>query len=263
MYLDKFFILTVTIKTKQEIELLRKGGKILAGILKELAAKTKTGVSALELNGLAEGLILKSGGEPAFKGYGSPPYPATLCISVNDAVVHGIPTDDKFKDGEVVKLDIGMKWPAGKNGLFTDMAVTVTIGKISADKKKLLRATKKAMMLGIKQVRLGKRIGDISSAIQKILDKEGIGIVRKLAGHGVGYEVHEDPLIPNYGKKGTGIELKEGMVLAIEVMTTLGSGDVKISSDGWTFESADGATGAHFEHTVVVTKNGAEILTLS
>ena len=257
--------MATTIKTKEEIEILRKGGKILAEILKELAEKTKLGVSALELDRLAEGLILKSGGEPAFKGYelqsSSFPFPSALCVSINQVVVHGIPTDEKFKNGDIVKLDIGLKWPAGKGGLFTDTAVTVAVGKISVEEKKLLRATKKATMTGIKQVKPGKRIGDISSAIQKILDKERIGIVRKLAGHGVGYEVHEDPLVPNYGKKGTGIELKEGMVLAIEVMTTLGSGDVRMAPDGWIFESVDGTTGAHFEHTVVVTEEGVEILT--
>ncbi len=254
--------MAATVKTKEEIEILRRGGKILAEILQELAQKTKPGISALELDRLAESLILKFGGEPAFKGYGSPPFLATVCISVNEGVVHGIPTETKFKSGDVVKLDVGMKWPAGKTGLFTDTAVTVAVGKISAEEKKLLRVTKKATMLGIKQIRPGARIGDISSAIQKILDKEGVGIVRKLAGHGVGYEVHEDPLIPNYGKKGTGLEIVEDMVLAIEVMTTLGSGDVKVAPDNWTFESSDGTTGAHFEHTVVVTKKGVEILTI-
>lgn len=238
----------------------------MAGILKKVAEAAREDVTGLELDRLAEGLVLKSGGEPAFKGYkteNEPPFPATICFSVNEGVVHGIPTDRKLKLGDLVKLDIGMKWPGkgSARGFFTDTATTVSVGEISEPAKKLMDSTKTAMDLGIKAVKAGVRVGDVSYAIQNYLDGQKIGIIKELAGHGVGYEVHEDPLVPNYGKPGKGIELLENMVLAIEVMTTLGSGKVKLAKDQWTYESADGSLGAHFEHTVVVTGKGAEILT--
>ncbi|MDP3710418.1 MAG: type I methionyl aminopeptidase [bacterium] len=250
------------IKSKEELEALREGGKILAKILKEVAAEVKPGIKAKELNRLAESLILKSGGDPAFKGYSSKhdlsPFPAALCVSINEEVVHGIPTDRKIKEGDLVKLDLGFKY----RGFFTDTALTLGVGKISREAKNLSMVTKEATDLGISRVKAGVRIGDISSVVQKHLDKNHIGIIRDLAGHGVGLEVHEEPLIPNHGEAGTGSEIKEGMVLAIEVMTTLGSGKIKLAKDGWTYISADGTLGAHFEHTVVVTKKGAEILTI-
>lgn len=249
------------IKSLKELKALREGGKILAKILKEVAAEVKPGVKAEELNRLAESLILKSGGEPAFKGYSSKhdlsPFPDALCVSINEGVVHGIPTARIIKEGDLVKLDLGLKY----KGFFTDTALTAGVGKISEEAERLSDVTKEATYLGINQVKAGARIGDIGSAIQKHLDKNKIGIIRDLAGHGVGLEVHEEPLIPNYGEAGTGPELKEDMVLAIEVMTTLGSGKIKLAEDGWTYVSADNTYGAHFEHTVVVMKEGVEILT--
>ena len=249
------------IKSKEELSALREGGKILAEILKKVSAETKPDVKAEELNRLAESLILKSGGKSAFKGYSSKhdvsPFPSALCISINDQVVHGIPTSRKIKEGDLVKLDLGLHY----KGFFTDTALTVGIGEISKEAKKLSQTTEEALHLGIREAKVGARIGDISSAIQKHLDKNHIGIVRNLAGHGVGLEVHEEPLIPNHGEAGMGPKLKNGLVLAIEVMTTLGSGKIKLAKDGWTYVSADGTLGAHFEHTVVVKKEGTEILT--
>lgn len=265
-----------TIKTKEEISVLREGGKLLSKILKEVVKAAKPGVSTLDLDKLAEELIVQFGGSPAFKGYKTKeqkdPYPATLCISINDEVVHSIPSKEKIlREGDLVNFDIGMRWPVSseqesgpsdKKGLFTDMAVTLGIGKISAEAEKLLNTTREALNLGIKAVKEGRYVGDVSSTIQKYLKKNKIGIVRELAGHGVGYAIHEEPLIPNYGRPGTGPELKEGMVLAIEVMTTLGDGKVVMEEDGWGFKSADGTLGGHFEHTIVVTKEGAEVLTI-
>lgn len=264
----------ISTKTKEEIGVLREGGKRLAQILQKVVAAAKERVSTLELDRLAESLILASGGVPSFKGYrikeARTPYPCSLCVSVNDEVVHAIPRADKIlQEGDVVGLDIGMLWPSGalakeaggRKGLYTDMAVTIGIGKISQESERLIRATKEALDAGIKVVRPGAQAGDISYAIQKHLEKQKLGIIRDLAGHGVGYQVHEEPLIPNYGRPGTGPELKEGMVLAIEPMATLGDWRVELAEDEWTFRTADGSLSAHFEHTVAVARNGVEVLT--
>lgn len=254
-----------TIKTKKEIDILRIGGAKLAMILESVLKQAKPGISTLALDRLGESLIFEFGGKPSFKGYkikeSKISYPGSLCISVNDEVVHAIPKEDKFlKEGDVVGFDIGMKWPA-QEGLFTDMAVSIGIGKISERAKKLIEVTARALEIGIEKVRDGVRTGDIGNAIQKYLEKNNLGIIRELAGHGVGYKVHEEPYIPNYGKPGTGAELKEGMVIAIEPMATLGDYKVKLQEDDWTFKTADGSLSAHFEHTMAVTKNGVEILT--
>ena len=261
----------VTVKTKEEIEVLREGGERLAGVLKKVVESAKPGVSAYDLDWLAEELIFSSGGEPAFKGYKiketNVSYPASLCVSINDEVVHGIPRKDKIlKDGDVVGIDIGMWWPKvesrkPKAALATDMAVTIGIGKTSKEAERLIRVTKESLDIGIKAVKPGIRIGDVSHAVQKHLEKYDLGIIRDLAGHGVGYELHEEPLVPNYGKPGTGLELKEGMVIAIEPMATLGGWRVSLDDDEWTFRTADGSLAAHFEHTIVVTAHGSEILT--
>ena len=253
------------IKTKEEIEVLREGGRKLAQILNKIARAVKPGISTLELDRLAESLIFEAGGSPAFKGYKIQetkiPYPASLCTSVNDEVVHAIPRKDKIlKMGDIVGLDIGMKWPA-KDGLYTDMAITVGVGKISKEAERLICQTKEALGVGIKEVHPGARIGDIGCAIQKFLEKEKLGVIRDLAGHGVGYKVHEEPLIPNFGKRGAGPELAEGMIIAIEPMAALQGWKITLDEDEWTFRTADGSLAAHFEHTIVVTKDGAEILT--
>ncbi|OGF71771.1 type I methionyl aminopeptidase [Candidatus Giovannonibacteria bacterium RIFCSPHIGHO2_02_43_13] len=246
------------IKNKKELEVLREGGKRLAAVLIEVAWAAKDGVTTKELDELAEKLILKSRGKPSFKGYGAHrapmPYPGTICISINEEVVHGIVSDRKLKNGDVVGLDIGMWY----EGLCTDTAMTVLVG---GGTNKLIETTKKSLKLGIAQVRPGARLGDIGFAIQQHLEKEGFGVVRELVGHGVGRAVHEEPEIPNWGRKGEGNELFEGMVIALEPMATEGSPKVKLAKDGWTWVTRDGSRSAHFEHTLVVTKTGSEVLT--
>lgn len=267
--------MAISIKTKEEIGILREGGRYLAKILQELVLATKPGISTFDLDVLAEKLMRDIGGRPSFKGYAGrgdlEPYPGSICVSVNDEVVHTIPRKEKIlKDGDAVAIDIGMWWPFHNNGsdnkfikpLCTDMAVTIGIGKISNEAENLIRATKKALEIGINAARPGNRVGDIGHAIFSYLNKEKIGVVRDLAGHGVGYEVHEDPLIPNFGKSGTGAELKEGMVLALEPITALGSPQITLQKDGWAYKTQDKSLSAHFEHTIVVQNGGAQILTL-
>jgi len=246
----------ITIKTAEEIEILKQGGAILAKVLKQVSKAVKPGISTLELDQLTERLIRENGGKPSFKGYRG--YPATLCTSINEQVVHGIPRADRIlKQGDIIGLDAGTEY----KGLFTDMSITVGVSKISRQAKKLIKATRKALDIGIKQIAPGKCIGDIGFAIQKFVESHGFSVVRQLAGHGVGKAVHEDPLVPNYGKQGEGEILKPGMVLALEPMITTGDWRVITLEDGWTVETADGSLSAHFEQTVVVTENGAEILT--
>ena len=255
----------ITIKTAEEIAILREGGRRLAEILRALAAAVHPGVSTAELNTLAEQLVKKGGDQSAFKNYkpygANRPYPASLCVSVNYEVVHGIPneTEKVLKEGDIVSLDMGL---IHKN-LFTDMAVTVPVGKITPAAAKLLQVTEEALVRGIAAARGGKRVGDISFAIESFIKSAAAdyGIVEELAGHGVGYKVHEDPYVPNYGQKGKGPMLKPGMVLAIEPMVNEGGKAVRLSADGYTYRTVDGKRSAHFEKTVVITENGAEILT--
>lgn len=253
-------------KTPEEIEVLRQGGARLAVILRGIAAAAQPGVSTRDLDVKAERMIREAGGEPVFKGYRMPgvktPFPASICISVNDEIVHGIPRSDRIlAGGDMVSIDIGMRWPAIRAGLVTDMAVTIGIGKISTDAERLIRATREALDEAIAAIRPGTTLGDIGYAIEMRLKRDRLGIIRDLAGHGVGYELHEEPLIPNYGKPGSGAELREGMVIAIEPMATLGGWRIALDDDEWTFRTSDGSLAAHFEHTVVVIKEGAEVLT--
>ena len=253
----------ITIKTAEEIKILKEGGKRLTEILKELAAAVRPGRTAAELNTLAEKLVREGGDQSAFlnyKPYGAKrPYPASLCVSINDEVVHGIPneTEKVLKEGDIVSLDMGLI----HKKLFTDMAVTVPVGKIDASAKKLLEVTEEALRRGIAAARSGNKIGDISHGIETFIKPHGYGIVEELAGHGVGYKVHEDPYVPNYGKKNTGPVLKPGMVLAIEPMVNEGTKAVVLSPDGYTYRTADGKRSAHFEKTIVITDGEAEILT--
>jgi methionyl aminopeptidase len=254
--------MAIIIKTEQEIEILREGGKRLAAILDKVAKKVAPGISAMELDEYAEQLIREGGDEPAFKGYQPShhmePYPASLCVSVNNQVVHGIPKKEVIlKEGDIVSIDLGLK----HKGMFTDHAVTVAVGKVSKKDEELLRATKEALMTGIQAARGGARVGDIGYAIQSFVKKHGYGIVRDLAGHGVGREIHEDPFIPNYGKAGKGEHLVPGMVVAIEPMLNLGGDDTIVDADGYTVKTADGSKSAHFEHTVLITEGEPEILT--
>ena len=257
----------MSIKSKEEIDILREGGGRVASILARIVQAAKDNVSTAELDILAEGLILAAGGLPIFKGYkireAKRPYPSSICVSVNDEVVHGIPRQDRIlREGDVVGIDIGMRWPAGNQGLVTDMALSVGIGEVSSEAERLIHCTREALDTGISVVRPGVRIGDIGHAIARHLKTAGLGVIRDLAGHGVGYELHEEPLIPNYGKPGAGLEIREGMVLAIEPMATLGDCRIALDDDEWTFRTRDGSIAAHFEHTVAVTGNGAEILTV-
>ncbi len=253
----------ITIKTKEDIAILREGGKRHAAILRELAALVKPGVRAAELEDRARKLIADNGDRPAFLDYkpsgARRPFPAALCVSVNDEVVHGIPNESNkvLKEGDIVTLDLGLV----HRGLITDAAVTVPVGKISADLERLLRVTREALAAGIKAAKGGKKVGDISAAIERVGAAGKYGIVEELAGHGVGYDVHEDPYVPNYGDAGKGAALKPGMVIAIEPMFNQGARHVTLGKDGYTYRTADGKPSAHFEHTVLITKSDAEILT--
>lgn len=250
----------VTIKTKNDIKILKEGGKILARILNQVAKQVKTGVKTSELNDLAEKLIQDAGGTPAFKGVLGPkePFPCGLCVSINEQVVHGIPAEDVvIKDGDLVGLDLGMKY----HGLFTDMAITVGVGKVDKRARKMMQVTKKALDLAIKKIKPGVDLQEVSAVIEKTAQDAGFEVVRQLVGHGVGYDVHEPPQIPNYVLKDFHLELKPGMVLALEPMFTMGDWKVKTLSDGWTAVTVDGSKSAHFEHTVVVTEKGALIIT--
>ncbi len=253
----------ITIKTKQDIAILREGGKRHARILKELAGMVKSGLHVVDLDARAAELIREGGDTPAFLNYqpygASRPYPATLCVSINDEIVHGIPTegDKVLAEGDIVSIDLGLI----HKGLITDAAITVPVGKVSEELSELLAATKEALMAGVKAAKGGARVGDISNAIQRIGVAHKYGIVEELAGHGVGYHVHEDPYVPNFGHPGKGELLKPGMVVAIEPMFNGGTKKIQLDTDGYTYRTADGRPSAHFEHTVVITKGGAEILT--
>lgn len=252
----------IRIKSEKEIETLREGGHRHAEILREVAKHVVPGVSTKHLDEIAHKLILKGGDIPAFLNYTpegiSYPYPASLCVSVNDEVVHGIPNEEVvLQDGDIVSLDLGLK----HEGLITDGAITVPCGKISKEAKELIKITKKALDLAIKAAKPGNTTGDIGYAVESFVKPLGYGIVRILSGHGVGYEVHEDPYVPNYGKSGTGEKLVPGMVLAIEPMVNLGTDEVCVTDDEYTYITEDGKLSAHFEHTIVITKKGAEVLT--
>lgn len=246
----------VYLKTKEEIEMMRKAGKILAGIIGIICSKVKAGVELIEIDQLAERLIANAGGRPAFKGYRG--YPANICTSLNEVIVHGVPTSKKIKEGDILGLDVGMQF----NGLFVDMATTLAIGEITDELKDLLKTAKEALYLGIEQARKDNRLFDISSAIQNYVENKGFSVVRDFVGHGIGRELHEDPEIPNFGKAKEGPLLKEGMTLAIEPMVNMGEPEVEVLDDGWTAVTKDRLPSAHFEHTIAITENGTEILTL-
>lgn len=256
----------VTIKKPVEIEVLRQGGKILAEILNEIITQAKSGVKTIELDQLAEKLIKQKGGIPSFKNYQGRgedvPFPTTICASVNNQLVHTPASNYQLKDGDILSIDIGMKYPNNEQGLYTDMATTVSIGKVPSLTRKLLKVTKQSLVEGISKIKEGNNLNDISRAIQGYVEAQGFSVVRQLVGHGVGYQVHEEPRVPNYvDPKNSNLELKAGMVLAIEPMVNVGDYSIKTMDDGWTVATADGKLCAHFEHTVVVTKDGFEILT--
>jgi methionyl aminopeptidase len=246
----------ISIKSAREIETMRRSGKITARVLGDLMRAVKPGMSTRQLDELAERGIRSMGGEPTFKGYHG--YPASICTSVNDEVVHGIPGDRVLREGDVLSIDIGTTL----DGYVSDSAVSVGVGEIAKEARDLMRVTQECLMAGISQMHRGKRLGDIGAAIQAHAESHGYGVVRELVGHGVGTKMHEEPQVPNYGRAGTGIELRSGLVLAIEPMITQGHQAVETLKDGWTVVTADGKLAAHFEHTIAVTDDGPKILTL-
>ena len=245
----------IKIKSERELELMRIAGDIVYETHKYLQPFIKEGITTMELDRLAEEFIRSRGAIPSCKGYQG--FPATLCISINDEVVHGIPGKTKLKNGDIVSIDIC----ACYKGYHGDSAWTYAVGDIDDGKKYLMEHTKKALYKGLEQVRPGNRVGDISSAIEEYATSHNLGIVRELEGHGVGSNLHEEPGVPNYGTKNTGPRLKEGMVIAVEPMLNLGRDDIYMLDDGWTIKTDDGSPSAHFEHTVAVTKEGYQILT--
>ena len=245
-------------KTKPEIELMRISCLLVSKTLAQLAAIIRPGISTWELDQIAEQFIRDNGATPSFKGYGNPAFPFACCMSVNDAVVHGFPTKTALKDGDIVSVDVG----AFINGFHGDSAYTFAIGEIMPEVKQLLRVTKESLYRGIEKATQGNRVGDIAYAVQHYTEREhGYGVVRELVGHGVGRHLHEEPQVPNYGKRGTGAKLKEGMVIAIEPMINLGTKNVYHDKDGWTIRTEDGKPAAHYEHTVCIQKGAkADIL---
>lgn len=255
--------MAITIKTPEQIAILREAGKIHAGILDTLETMVKPGISGMALNTAAETMVREAGAVPSFLGYSpdrfTPKYTASLCVSINEVIVHGIPTEDMIiRDGDIVSIDLGLNY----KGLFTDSARTVIVGKVSKEKKQLVYDTREALMLGIAQAKPGNTVGDIGYAIESF-NNGRYGNVKELAGHGVGLAVHEDPYVPNYGKRGHGAKLKPGMVLAIEPMFNLGTSDVVFHDDGYTVTTADNMVSAHVEHTILITDGEPEILTES
>lgn len=245
----------ISIKSDHEIELLRIAGKIVYQTHQYLKPFIKEGITTLELDKLAEDFIRSKGATPSCKGYHG--FPATLCTSINDEVVHGIPSGRKLKNGDIITLDIC----ACYKGYHGDSAWTYKVGEVSKEVSELMTGTHEALFAGLKMVRPGNRIGDISNAVENVAKKYHLGVVHELCGHGVGHELHEDPDVPNYGKAGSGPLIKEGMVFAVEPMLTLGSREVCMLDDGWTIVTYDEKPSAHFEHTILVTHDGYEILT--
>jgi len=245
----------IKIKSPEEIKIMAEGGKILASIMKELEKKVRPGITTKELDRFAESLILKSGGKCSFKGYQD--FPACLCTSINEEIVHAVPSNRVLKEGDIISLDLGILY----KGFHTDMAITIPVGKIDPEVQRLMRVTKKALKRGIKKVRPGNTFGDIGNTIQRYVESQGFNVVRDLCGHGIGKELHEEPKILNYGKRHTGPEIKEGMTFCLEPMVTIGDWKLKKSKNGHGYETADGSLSAHFEHTIAVTKKGCQILT--
>ncbi len=243
-------------KSQAELETMREGGRITAACLRMLAGNVRAGVTTKELDSLAEEFILSRGGTPEFKGYQG--FPASICASPNAMIVHGIPGPYRLKEGDVISLDVGVRY----EGFVTDSAVTVAVGEVPEETERLLETTRRCLEASIEQTRPGKRLGDVGHAIQALAESRGYGVVRDLVSHGVGRKMHEDPQIPNYGRPDTGVRLLPGMTFAIEPMITLGSYDIRISEwDGWSIYTADGSLAAHFEHTVAVTESGPWVLT--
>ncbi len=250
----------ILIKTKKEIDRIRESCQIVAEVLQLLKKYAKPGIKTIELDKLAEDYILSNNARAAFKGYsqaGSFDFPGAICSSIDGEVVHGIPGNRILKEGEILSIDVGVE----KDGFYGDAALTVEIGKVSDEKKELMRVTEESLYLGIEQAVADNRLGDISNTVQTYVEKHGFSVVRELCGHGVGKYLHEDPQVPNFGKKGTGTVLKNGMTIAIEPMVNAGSYKVNVAPDGWTVFTTDGSPSAHFEHTIAIVDGKPEILT--
>ncbi len=252
----------IYIKTKKDIDFIRDSCKIVAETLQLLKGNVRPGITTKELDSIAEDYILSNDAIAAFKGYSqggsSIDYPAAICSSIDDEVVHGIPGSRVLKEGEIISLDVGVK----KKGYFGDAALSVAVGAISEEKQKLMDVTEKSLYLGIEQAVVDNRVHDISWAVQEYVENNGFSVVRDLCGHGVGKLLHEEPSVPNYGKKGTGVKLRKGMTIAIEPMVNMGRYSVKTNFDGWTVVTVDGLPSAHFEHTILISNGKPEILTV-
>ncbi|UBM59748.1 type I methionyl aminopeptidase [Marinilongibacter aquaticus] len=246
---------TILLKTDEQAEIIRQNGEILGKAHAEVAKAIEEGVSTKKLDEIAEEFILDHGGKPSFKGYNG--FPSSLCISMNEVVVHGIPSNRVLENGDVISIDCGVY----KDGFHADSAYSYALGEVGQEVKDLLRSTKESLLLGLEEIRPGKRIGDLAYAIQSYNESKGYGIVRELVGHGVGKSLHEAPEVPNFGRRGNGPQMKKGMVLAVEPMVTLGKRFVLQERDGWTIRTEDRKPAAHFEHTVLVTKDGFDKLT--
>jgi methionyl aminopeptidase len=246
----------VIIKSPREIEQLKRSNAMVAEVFEKLRGMIVPGITTRELDQVAEEFILLKGARPAFKGYRG--FPATLCISINDEVVHGIPGQRRLKEGDIVSLDVGVNYI----GYFGDAAITLPVGEVDPEAKRLLEVTKKALYIGIEKAKAGNRLFDISYAIQNWVESHGFSVVRDFVGHGIGRELHEEPQIPNFGTPHQGPRLEKGMVFALEPMVNEGTHEVRVLSDGWTVVTADGKRSAHFEHTIAITDDGAEILSV-
>jgi methionyl aminopeptidase len=244
----------IIIKSPREIEQLKRSNAIVAEVFEKLKGMIQPGITTIELDQIAEEYILSKGGRPAFKGYRG--FPATLCISINEEVVHGIPGQRRLKEGDIVSLDVGVNFV----GYFGDSAITLPVGDVDPEGKRLLEVTKAALSIGIEKAKIGNRLFDISYAIQRWVESHGFSVVRDFVGHGIGKELHEEPQIPNFGAPHQGPRLEKGMVFALEPMVNEGTYEVRVLSDGWTVVTADGKRSAHFEHTITITDDGAEIL---
>jgi len=248
----------ISLKSAREIEIMRRANVIVAEVLKELRERVASGVTTLELDALAEELTLKKHAIPAFKGYNVAGriYPCCLCASINDEIVHGIPSKRALREGDIIGLDYGVIY----EGYYGDSALTVGVGRVNEEARRLMDVTEQSLYKGIEQLYDGKRLGDLGSVVQRLAESAGFSVVRAFVGHGIGKKLHEEPPVPNYGEPDRGLRLKEGMVLAIEPMVNAGSYEVEIKEDGWTAVTKDGSLAAHFEHSVAITKNGPYIL---
>ena len=254
--LEMHIVTMIIIKSPREIEQLKRSNAIVAEVFRKLEGMIVPGVTTRELDEVAEDYIRFKGARPAFKGYRG--FPASLCTSINEEVVHGIPGQRRLKEGDIIGLDVGVNY----QGYFGDAAITFPVGEVDAEAKRLLEVTERALYIGIEKAKVGNRLFDISYAIQKWVESHGFSVVRDFVGHGIGRELHEDPQVPNFGAPHQGPRLEKGMVFSLEPMLNEGAYEVRVLSDGWTVVTADGKRSAHFEHTIAITEDGAEILSI-